>query len=80
MPQYKFRSLQEIAWQGFRVLLMGSTGPELVFTDGTVLVITHHLGLYQLVWRLCGCPRGRHHYRVCTSKTIQRPSDLWCPF
>lgn len=80
LPQYKSRSLQERAGQGFRVRLHGSTGPELVLTDGTVVVVTHNLGLYPLVWRLTGCPRGRYHYRVCTSKTIQCPSDLWCPF
>lgn len=60
--------------------LYGSTGPELMLKDGTVLPVTHHLGEYQLCWRLTGCPRQRYHYRCCTSNTLQQPSDLWCPF
>lgn len=80
LPQFKLRSLQETTGQGFRVRLLGSNGPELVFTDGTVVVVSHNLGVHQLVWRLTGCCRGQYHYRVCTSKTIQYASDLWCPF
>ena len=26
------------------------------------------------------CNRGWCHYKLCTSRTIQKPSDLWCAF
>lgn len=80
MPQWKFRSLQETTSQGFTVRLDGCSGHEVVLHGGTVVPITHHLGVYQLVWKLIGCPRQQCHYRVCASKTLQHPSDLWCPF
>jgi hypothetical protein len=43
-------------------------------------VITHYMGGQQLYWTLTGCTPGRRHYRLCTSKTLQQPEHLWCPF
>lgn len=80
MPQYKSRALEPTEYQGFRVELYGVKGPELHFSDGSSVAITHNLGIYKLRFRLSGCPRGKRHFRLCTSKSVQHPSDLWCPF
>lgn len=60
--------------------LHGVKGPELRFTDGSSVAVTHNLGTYKLRFRLIGCASHQQHIRVCTSKSVQHPSDLWCPF
>lgn len=35
---------------------------------------------YKLFFKLRGCASGLQHYRRCTPHSLQRPSDLWCPF
>lgn len=60
--------------------LYGSNGPELCFADGIVLPVSDSLGQHLLCFKLTGCTKPRCHYRWCTSKTVQLPSDLWCPF
>jgi hypothetical protein len=55
-------------------------GPALRFPDGSSIAVTHNLGTYKLCFRLSGCPKDRRHFRVCTSQSVQHPSDLWCPF
>jgi hypothetical protein len=62
------------------VVVLGVKGPELRFDDGSSVAITNSLGIYKLCFSLTGCSRDRRHYRVCTSKSVQQPSDLWCPF
>ena len=80
MPQYKSRALETTGYQGFRVELHGVKGPELRFSDGSSIAVTHNLGTYKLRFRLSGCTSDRRHIRVYTSKSVQHPSDLWCPF
>lgn len=38
------------------------------------------MGEQQLRWVLTGCTSRQRHYRVCTSKTLLHPQQLWCPF
>lgn len=80
MPQWKSRAIQPTQHQGFSVKLHGVKGPELLFDNGSSVAITHNLGTYKLRWRLTNCTGRRYHFRVCTSKSLQHPADLWCPF
>jgi hypothetical protein len=74
------RALQPGQEDGFEVELYGVEGPELHFPDDDPLTVTNDLGAYKLCWRMIGCTGPRYHYRVCTSKTLEEPSDLWCPY
>ena len=79
-PSWKVSKVQPAEEEGYRVEPDGDTGPELWFNNGLLLALTHTLGVFLVCFKLIGCMRGRYHYRMCTSKTVQDPSDLWCPF
>lgn len=80
MPQWKSRRLVATESVGFRVRRQGQTGHELVCPDGSTVDITNRLGRHQLLWKCIGCQGGRCHYKLCTSKTIDKQAALWCAF
>lgn len=80
MPQWKSRRLVATESGRFKVMMQGQKGPELVCPDGNRVDITNRLGQHQLLWKCIGCPGGRCHYKLCTSKTLDRQAVLWCYF
>lgn len=80
LSQWKARQLVPTQLGGFRVDLHGSTGPELCCPGGHRVAITDGLGQHQLLWKCKECQGGLQHYKLCTSKTLNKRSALWCAF